>query len=518
MPLFIFAYPTRGASRYYEGMSTPPRSAGTTLRILTIFLGASILILGWRAWEPIGRDQSIFYVLGREMCHLRLPYRDLFEHKPPGCFLFYAVAYLLDGGAGWAIGLMDSLVAGATAGLIAITFTRLGPRHLGVWAGCVYLLTSRAPVFGGFWATGQPEVFQDLFVAAALLLASRGFWAWSGAMVAMVLTLKFTYIALLPVFLFWGGRKVALRFLAGCALPVISIVLLMAVMGALGPAWNAVVLFNMRHSQVDSVPWSQLPSVGFAFLSTFAKWLPAPWIAGVLGLVLLARRPSAIGWPRWLVPALFLAACAQLIVQRKLWNWHWEPLMLPLAMGAAATAAHLAKRSRVLGFVVMGLLLLPTVVLSSRGVGRRFSAGNEQQVLARYTWGGNDFSALEVAQIGEAIRSHARPGDRMLIWGFEPGVYLSSGLQPGSHWLYDYPLYVLPGPDRDRAVDGILSVLPRTRWWLVFRNDQNSLEALDSRSQLERIPKLNAAWQRDYRAVGRVGDVDVFERQTSGHP
>jgi hypothetical protein len=65
--------------------------------------------LAWLAWAVIafcaiqiltysfGRDQSIYAVVGDGILHGKMPYRDVWDFKPPGIFLVYALAQGLFG-------------------------------------------------------------------------------------------------------------------------------------------------------------------------------------------------------------------------------------------------------------------------------------------------------------------------------------------------------------------------------------------------------------------------------------
>src|SRR5579884_291949 len=71
-----------------------------------------------------GRDQGLFYYLGREWLAGRIPYRDAFDVKPPGIYLVYAVAIRLFGPHLWSVRLLE-LLGVLTAGyLIALCVRR----------------------------------------------------------------------------------------------------------------------------------------------------------------------------------------------------------------------------------------------------------------------------------------------------------------------------------------------------------------------------------------------------------
>lgn len=490
-------------------MEQKPQRNPWFLLLATQFL--ALMWLGWRLLEPLGRDQAVFYVLGRELLHGRLPYRDLFEHKPPGILLIYTLAALLDGGDGWAIALLDTVSAGLTAGLLALFLQRADLHIASYFAAMLYILTARSPLFGGFWATGQPEAFQDLAVALALVLAQRERWLGAGMAIFSALLLKFTYIGLLPVFLLWAGRERALRLLAGVLAPALLLAGVGALTGTLVPAWQAAIVFNLQHAQVEATPLVKIPLKFWHVLQRLLLTIP---------LVLLP--PLLVRWraadrEKWLLRlglGILLAALLQLLVQRKLWLWHWLALILPLTILASLTLARLWQWRKIPTLGLTLLLGIPLVQAQIHAMQKPLTANPGADRLARYTWGGNDFSALEVALVGLTVKKHAQPGDLLLISGFEPGIYLTSGLPPGTRWLYDYPLTVGLEPSaREEAIQEILQQLPQIRLWVVMTNDANALERQDSRTQLLATPALALAQERDYRLVERVLDAEVWVRK-----
>src|SRR5262252_10503852 len=52
---------------------------------------------------PLGHDHGVHAYVGREWLHGGLPYRDAFDHKPPGIFALHAFAMALFGEGEWPI-------------------------------------------------------------------------------------------------------------------------------------------------------------------------------------------------------------------------------------------------------------------------------------------------------------------------------------------------------------------------------------------------------------------------------
>src|SRR3989304_6048980 len=43
---------------------------------------------------PLDRDEGAYAYIGSKLIHGTVPYRDAFDHKPPGVYFFYALATL----------------------------------------------------------------------------------------------------------------------------------------------------------------------------------------------------------------------------------------------------------------------------------------------------------------------------------------------------------------------------------------------------------------------------------------
>ena len=415
-----------------------------------------------RLFEPLFRDQALFRLLGLGIWEGRWPYLDVFEHKPPGLLALYALAPPAT---------LDVLSLVAAAVLLCVWLERRVGVTAAAAAGVAYAVAARMPAWGGFLATAQPEALQDAWLMGALVLLDRGRPAVAGACALMVLGLKFTYgLVLVPLVLLGRGR-----FVAGFLGAVAAAIVVAALSGTLVPAWECVVVFNLQHAGVSALPWNHVPEALVGDLARWARWAPALVLA-------VGGRDRTLG-------LILLAALAQLVMQRKLWAWHALPLVLPL-VGLAAVAV----RRR------WWLLLVGVVPALGQGLWH----AQRPFVDPVYAW--SDFDASETRAVGDAVARHARPGDRLLVWGFEPGVYLYSGLPPAGRWLYDYP--VSEGVFQDDALPNGAELL------VVWSNDANALEPQPSSVQVRAQPWFPGG----YDAVDAVGDAVIFRARSAGAP
>src|SRR4051812_18976581 len=127
-----------------------------------------------------GRDQGIYALVGEGLLHGKLPYRDLWDFKPPGIFFVYALAQGLFGKSMLAPRLVEVLglvLLVGCAGRLAQVF--FGNRTAGYLGGAIAALVHAELEF---WHTGQPETFGGVLTFVALVLTavegkrSRRFW------------------------------------------------------------------------------------------------------------------------------------------------------------------------------------------------------------------------------------------------------------------------------------------------------------------------------------------------------
>ena len=155
----------------------PERADGPAwlVSVAGLALVAGYAFLAWiRAVEPLGLDQGLFALFGRLIPEGWLPYRDLWDSKPPLVLYTYPLAFTLFGervaGLWWFEGAwlgLTALVAGAMA-------SRLWGRWAGIAAAFFLVVGTWAPGWGGYWARAQAEVF------LALPLLGAAWFAWLG--------------------------------------------------------------------------------------------------------------------------------------------------------------------------------------------------------------------------------------------------------------------------------------------------------------------------------------------------
>ncbi|HEX2905344.1 MAG TPA: glycosyltransferase family 39 protein, partial [Phototrophicaceae bacterium] len=108
-----------------------------TVRLLALLLVVTLLALPVLTY-PLGRDQGEFAAIGRGLLAGQVPYRDLWNPKPPAIFYIYAGTMALFGQSSAALRLLDVVMVP----LVAVALFWLGRQfvsgRVGLWAALLF--------------------------------------------------------------------------------------------------------------------------------------------------------------------------------------------------------------------------------------------------------------------------------------------------------------------------------------------------------------------------------------------
>lgn len=448
------------------------------LAVLLLLLGLPTLLY------PYGRDQAMFAYVGGVWRSGGLPYRDAWDVKLPGIYAVYALA----GGVEWGPRLLDLAAAGlVVAGLVALG--RLAQRQgtpaeaLGGLAGGIALVYTLGAF--DYWNLAQAETLIAPLATLAVLAALRGRPFAAGLLAGLAATLKTTAVlTLLPVLAAsWGqgpgarsqgaaangenirnrdrgretegGRTRNERLgtsnwvpLAGWLLPLALFALYFAARGAL-PYLGELLAAQAEYAGGDPrlAGRGPLEVVRVLQLTGYVALLPA----SALALVPWLRDPRPDQRTRLVIAVWWAAGLAQVVVQRRFYLYHWAVFTPPAAWLAAYGACRLWDTGRKRGPVLRALLLAVGAVLAFLALAPRAERAGAalrvltgQQSLLQFRGG---FAGVFHYRVGGPldaaahVRARSRPGDRLLVVGFEPEVYLYSGRRAPSRHASDAPLF-----------------------------------------------------------------------------
>ena len=493
-----------------------------------------------RSLEPLALDQGLFACFGRWVPRGALPYRDLYDTKPPLHLYTWALGFGL-GGSATSMWCFEALWLAATLALAFLLARKLWGAWAGVAAATLMMLGLWAPGFGGWWSRAQAEELMVLpmlgaawFALAAITAPRRA--ALAGVVTGVVGLYKLPGMAVAAAWLaLWLGalglarwRDSARRlgwFAAGLAAPWLVTIAWFAAHGAAGDLYDAIIVHQRHYAAVIAPPWSwvarELPRV-------LARQLGLLLLPGAIGLLLLwfRDRPRALWLTTWIAISIITVA-----VQRQLAGYHYLLIVPGLALAAGYGLALLplelsrgraAHRVLAAGAAFAILILAARTTLDWRdaygpGARHRFGALSRADYLASFPRGLLSPAVEEDA--GRYLAAHTRPGDGILVWGLSPGIYALADRHPVTRYpfhkllLTDAPLSrLIPGLAARRA-----DLLRRLHadapaYILIGTQDRNPFEPQDSVQGLRAFADLAAFIKPSYREETRIGRFVVLRR------
>jgi len=515
-------------------------------RLFLVLAGLLLLIRLPSLVQPMGADQALYAYVGERVRNGGLPYRDAWDQKPPAVHFLYAGLRSI-----WSsdavVPAADIAAAAATAWLLYRLGTALGPAATGPAAALIFLLLSN-PAFtrlGGIRLRSQCETFIAVAVTAALYLLARNRKVNSsaavfaaGALFGVAFTFKYNaaVFAVAGVAVLWLLRKLSfsdlVRLSAGFCVPVLAVVAIFAIGSSLRPLIDATILYNLEYSG-ETYASAMAPARYLLSFPVERARVDALWTLGGAGCILLLM--GSLGNRERLIPVVWVAAaCASIAINgsRSLPQYFVQANpALALAAGAGAllvwtwmknglgpTARYIAIPAALIVIVaVWRVNQFPKLVEQTVFDARHALGGiTRDAYLARYD-DDRKFSALGAAALGDYLRAHSAPDDRVYVFGFTCAAYLEANRTSASRFFWSRPVIVGFNAGRPGyGTEGLLSDLHVNRPAVIALQLRDwAPDVADSATFFMATPPL-AGWLQAYyvRGDGPEG-FDVWTRRSA---
>ncbi len=493
-----------------------------------------------RLAEPLGIDQGLFACFARWVPRGWLPYRDLFDSKPPLFLYWWGASAIVPGDVVRAAWWWEGLWLAATLGLAFVVVSRVGGRWEGLAAAALLFVGLWSPAWGAFWSRAQAEEVLALPMLGSALLAWRGIERrrlalWSGVLVgvcglfkipsmAIALSWAVTWVACVPR---RGAAERVGLMLAGALAPWLLALGWFAAHGATGSFVEGVFVYHRYNAAFIAPPWG---GVLADYGTKMVREAPLLLLLAAMGVYRLARagKREAHWLGSWIV-----ATMAAVVLQRQLAGYHYILAMPALAVAGGYGLVDLARavgdrESRLVAGVWL-VAVVPLVWVAGaawvRAYGRDLDY--ERGLLTRddylHAIQPGAFSMSTEEHAASWLRERTAPADGVLVWGLSPGIYALADRHPVTRFPFhkilmtDAPLSRMwPGLDerRSRFIEGLRRDPPA--YVLVGRGDANGFEPLDSVSSMRRFPDLRHLLETEYAPEAELGRFLVFRRVDRG--
>jgi hypothetical protein len=408
---------------------------------LVSLVGAVVALLSPGLWLGAPLDAAAFVLVGVRIRQGGMPYRDVWDHKPPGAYILNALGQAalpwLDP---WLVSWLLTAVCGGAAVLLlyALLCRFLSPG--GAWFWCVVGavgMTSHPVALGG----GLTESFAVLPLLGAWWLAVVRVPALRTAAAVGVLA---SVAALMSLQAVPPAAVLAATAIAGpgprttmeraFALVVAGVLVPLAIAGWLvaggagSDAFDQLFTYNLAYRSGASSPPELAVVAGLLLVG-----LAVPAVAGVARM---ARQPDGFGRLEWSALAWAAAYGAYMVFQGRIYLHYLILVVPPLAILAGTGMRGLAaglrsagrtalyRRSALGGAVAICLLVSSLVTVQVGGV----TIGRADR----------DRAALDGAAAW--LQTNTPAAATLFVWGSETGLYLESGRAAYDRYIYEFPL------------------------------------------------------------------------------
>lgn len=410
---------------------------------------------------PLERDEGAYAFVAWTWLRGDLPYRDVFDHKPPLIYLLYMPALLFGAPSALVLRVWMSVLFVIDVVLVYAIGRRVWDRWSALLAALIFAVAGSAfSLQGMIFNTEQALVLPALIALWYTIrlheTARLRFAVGAGAAVAATVLIKPVALVLAPCILLACRRE--LRRLAqvigaatlGGALIGLPIATYFAVRGGWRAMIFALVTYNKLYAEESQARWE----LG-ALVDMFTPFVPLLLVA-IGGMMLLRRaqraeRPMVARSSGWLVVAWMLAFFVTALGSLRAFVHYYYALLPFLALLAAPCVVWLWRQSigttrlqrgvrKLAPVLVLALLIVP---FARQNIGLIGTTG-EQQAERLYGPEGLYYFA-QAARVADFVRQQTQPGDYIHIFGAEPEVYLLAERRNASRYIFDYPIGLVPG-------------------------------------------------------------------------
>lgn len=433
------------------------------LPVLFACLVSIVLIPGLPALNEIpSRDSGVFLYVGAQILDGKIPYRDVWDHKPPVIYYLNALGLLIGAGSRWGVWLLR-FVSLSAAVLIGYQLKKQAfGAAAALFASLAWVASLVVFLGAGNYAEEYALPFQFLALYTFYRAEQRNYRSWHGygigAALAIAALMKPTTLGILIAIIIYtfihsiySGRweKLVRSFTAiaiGSGAIFLGVALYFASQNAFGYLIDSVLRYNLAYSQSVTLADRLVTVLEGARLLASSGLMVFGLVAWLIAVLSLAAREERIKPLRPLLYVLVLTIPIDFLLTASMGRpyLHYYISHIPVFAALTGFFAHVlaanppAQANRFFNHlrlkpsaVWLSIFLLVIVSLSAATFLR-------EVILHRQT------NTNTRQQAVAYIRNHTGEGDYILLWGAETALHYLTRRPAPSRFVYQYPLYT-PG-------------------------------------------------------------------------
>lgn len=449
--------------------------ANTIIIESVIIFAACLLVFG--AFIPLrdnyypSHDSAIFSYIGQQILRGKIPYTELWDHKPPLIFYFDALGLKLAGGSPFGIWLME-FVLFFTGALILLTVLK---KYFPKWISLTVLFFGILHYvhildFGNY--TEELSLFfvicaSGLFFTASDTNPTFLYGLLNGILCGFAFTSKQNtigcWIALFLLSLFdislnndekTRGKEI-LNYWLSSAIGFLIVntgwIIYFASKNALSAYWDVAFRFNFIYSDRSSenrlaCAWTTLtflPSESPYLLLAFISWIPA-FTALIRNMRKFIRVNRLTAWAVFSLPIeLVLAGLSGMNYQ------HYFILCITPAMILLCYTLKLLSGKITVAPLLKRIFIPLLLCASSLPLMKFFSANYMPRTPSSYT------------KARDYMLNETVPDQSVLVWGSRTAIYVMSNRYAPTAYFNERPLYLFPDEIQEKQWEELYADLQR---------------------------------------------------------
>lgn len=474
----------------------------------------------------VRRDAGVFLYTGWRILNGQVPYRDVWDNKPPMIFYINAAGLAIMDGSRWGIWLIEFILL-LIAALISFKLIKkiFGPLPA-IFVLCLWMLSFVGIISGGNYATEYTLPLQFACLWLAYESENKGVYAWRGYLMGVLLGISFLTkqntigigLAIVLYILFSKLRPgrwkrafsdLLLIFFGGITTLAI-VVSFFAVQGGLPQFWDAAFVYNLVRSSSSLMNHIRSMITGMVYLSTLTLLAFIGWGGGLIYLKFLkfqfkhtldqgAVSFLSIGLIDFPIE-LFLASTSGYSYR------HYYLALLPIFAVFAGFAL----------WILLTQLSYPDI---SKRATRWFLAcsvvvfliplvGAGIAVIKDTNYTSNE--GMDYDRIVSYVQLHTSKDDFVLIWGAEAAINFSSQRLSPSRFVYQYPLYK-EGYNNQKMIEEFLGDVFRHKPRLIIDAKNSETPIYDFKITSPQINADLSFLRTNYKVRESLGEWTVYE-------
>lgn len=467
-----------------------------------------------------GRDSGVFLYVGWRILNGEIPYRDVWDHKPPIVFYINALGLRLSGGSRWGVWFIElvGLIIAIALGyyLIKKNFGTI-PAILSaaLWVSALPTMIEGGNLteeyalplqFAALWLIldterSHPQNWRNFAIgvtgAAAFLTKQTSIGVWLAIAIYLIINRLRAYQ---PARL---ARELGLIALGSLAV-VIPVIIFFASQDALSQFWDAAFRYNFVYSSYKTSLIKHFGAPIFIGIQHFGRsgLLTISTIGYLCALILIVVKKHEFGkfLPLFLIglidfPIEFLLVSASGQIYA-----HYYMILLPvmaLFSGLIFWFIHtqlgeeeLPRKARVFFTIGVVTIILWTTAFDYVYLASKYHAINSMMI--------------------DYLKTKTSPNDFVLMWGAETSANFFAQRKSPSRFVYQYPLYT-EGYVDEQMIDGFLDDILRNKPLYIIDSKNPQTPFFEFLIRSDELDRKIAAIQANYRIVNVIGQWEIYK-------